>query len=253
MENITSLKRKARTAGILYLLLAVTAIYGYMIVQPKIIVSGDVAATAKNMLTHETLFRSCVATGLITNVLFVCVVMLLYGLFRDVNVQVARLMVGLVTVAIPVSLVADSLKITALLSVKGEAMQLFPLQQLQDWAVTQLKIVGYSSQVLTLFWGLWLLPLGYLVYRSGFIPRILGVLLLINGSGYVVSCFTFILFPEHQATISRFIYPTYFMGEIPLIFWLVIKGVRDHLSITVVSERETRSRKGIGKLQEQAP
>lgn len=249
MENITSLKRKAKTTGLLYLLFALTSIYGYLIVQPRILVNGDVAATAKNMLAYETLYRTCVAAGLVTNALFVLVVLSLYRLLKGVNVHWAKMMVALVLIAVPVSLLSDVLKLTALQAVKGEALLAFSLPQAQDGAVTLLKMVGYGSQMICLFWGLWLLPLGLLVYQSGFIPRLFGILLWVNGAAYVISSFTFILLPGYQSTVSKLMYPAYFAGEVPLIFWLVIKGVKDHLSISVVSETETILKTTMGKLK----
>lgn len=101
-----------------------------------------------------------------------------------------------------------------------------------------MKIGSYASQMVTMYWGLWLLPLGMLVCRSGFIPKILGVLLIANGIGYMVRSFAFILFPQQLALISKLIFPTYFLGEIPFIIWLMIFGVREHLSVDIVSERE---------------
>lgn len=238
-EKIAFLKRTARRTGWLYLLFALTAVYGFLFVQPKILVSGNAVATANNMLANEALYRSCVAMGLVTDVLFVVVVLSLYQLLHEVNRQQARLMAGLVFLGVPVSFVSSALKFSALLLVKDGLLPSFPLQQTQELAVTLIKISGYCSQLTTVLWGLWLLPLGLLVYRSGFIPRLLGVLLLLNGVGYVVGCFTYLLFPSAMATVSRIIFPTYFVGEIPLILWLIIVGAKDSLSITVFSAKET--------------
>jgi len=236
-DRIVSLKKNARLAGLLYLLLALAAIYGFFYVSPKILVSGDLNATASNMVAHESLFRSSIASDLIANILFVAVVLLLYRLFKQVNEYLARLMVFLVVVAIPIALLGGGLQITALSIIKGDVGS-FQTAQLQQLAQMFMKLNSYSSQMITIFWGLWLLPLGVLVYRSAFIPRILGVLLIINGCGYIITSITFILSPQNLATVSKFMFPTYFVGEIPFIFWLLIVGVRDHLSITIVAETE---------------
>ena len=240
-DRIITLKKTARLAGLLYLLLALAAVYGFFYVSPKIMVSGDLNATARNMVTHESLFRSSIASDLIANILFVAVVLLLFRLFRQVNEFQARLMVGLVMAAIPIAIFDSALKITALSIFKGDVFNSFPPQQMQQLASTFLKIGNYSGQIITMFWGLWLLPLGLLVYRSVFIPRILGILLMINGAGYMISSCTFILFPDYVTTVSKFVFPTYFVGELPLIFWLLVVGVRDHLSITVVAETDMQS------------
>jgi Domain of unknown function (DUF4386) len=236
-DRIVSLKKTARFAGLLYLLLALAAIYGFFYVSPKIMVSGDLNATASNMVAHESLFRSSIVSDLIANILFVAVVLLLYRLFKQVNEYLARVMVFLVVVAIPIALLGGGLQITALGIIKGDVGS-FQTAQLQQLAQMFMKLNSYSSQMITIFWGLWLLPLGVLVYRSAFIPRILGVLLIINGCGYIITSITFILSPENVATVSKFMFPTYFVGEIPFIFWLLIVGVRDHLSITIVAETE---------------
>ncbi len=225
-EKTASLKKTARIAGLLYFLFASIAIYSYMYVSPKIMVRGDTAATASNMLANEFLFRTSLAGNLITHTLFVFVVLMLYKLLKQVNEHHAKIMVGLVIVAIPVALLGDSLKIIALSIFKGDLLKSFPLEQAQDLALIFLKLNNYSGQMITFYWGLWLMPLGLLVYKSRFIPRILGVLLIINGLGYIISSITFILFPDYLSSVSKFTYPTYFLGEIPLIFWLLIKGIK---------------------------
>ena len=230
-ENIISLKKTARLTGLLYFLLAVAAIYGYMYISPKIMVAGDIAASGKNMLANEFLYRTSIASDVITNILFVAVVLLLYRLFKQVNEFQARLMAGLVIVAIPVSFIGESLSIVALQIFKGNLLKSFSTEQAQDLAATLLKIGNYSGQLITFHWGLWLMPLGLLVYRSGFIPRILGILLMINGVGYMISSTTFILFPDSLSFVSKLVYPTYFIGEIPLILWLLIKGVKNKIAV----------------------
>jgi len=236
-DRIISLKKTARLAGLLYLLLAVSATYSFFYVSPRIM-GADSVATAENMVHHESLFRSGIASDLITNVLFVAVVLLLYRLLRQVDEYLAKLMVGLVLVAIPLSLLGGALKITTLGVFKSDPAS-FQSPQILRLADTLMKLRSYSNQMITIFWGLWLLPLGLLAYRSAFVPRIFGILLTINGSGYIITSLTFILFPDYLATVSKFIFPTYFVGELPFIFWLLIVGVRDHLSITIVAETET--------------
>lgn len=220
-----SLRNTARLAGFLYLILAVTGFYVFMFVQPKLISGTDAAATARSMLANEFLFRMSKAAGVVTSFLFVIIVLLLYRLLKQVNQHQAKLMVALVIVALPVAFTGDALEVTALNIFKGNILKSVPPEQAQDMGMTMIKISQYAAQMLTVYWGLWLMPLGWLVYKSGFIPRIFGVLLIINGLGYIIHCFTFILFPEQLKTVLKFIFPTYFIGEIPFILWLLIKGV----------------------------
>lgn len=235
MLQQVSLKQTARLTGFLYFIFALTSVYNFLYVQPKIMVAGNIAETAKNMLANELFFRSGIAVAIIAHTLFIFVALFLYRLLKQVNNHQARIMVALVIAGIPVAILAAVLKITALSIFKGNLLTSLPLAHQQDIALTLMKVGTYGSQMITLYWGLWLIPLGLLVYRSRFIPKLPGVLLIINGIGYVISSFTFILFPESQPVISKFIFPTYFLGEIPLILWLMIAGVKDHLFVTVIS------------------
>ncbi|MBV6442397.1 MAG: hypothetical protein EPGJADBJ_04111 [Saprospiraceae bacterium] len=219
------LRKTARLAGFLYLILALSGFCIFAYVQPKLLAGTDAAATANSMLANEFLFRMSKAAGVVTNILFVIIVLLLYRLLKQVNEHQAKLMVALVIIFIPVAFTGDALEMTALNIFKGNILQSFPTEQAQDIGMTIIKISQYSAQMLTVYWGLWLMPLGWLVYKSGFIPRIFGILLIVNGLGYIIHCFTFILFPELLKTVLKFIYPTYFTGEIPFILWLLIKGV----------------------------
>jgi hypothetical protein len=221
-----SLKKTARLTGLLYFLFAAIAIYGYMYVSPKIMVPGNTRATSVNMLANEFLFRTSIAGDIVTNILFITVIILLYRIFRPVNEFMAGWMAWLAFVAIPVSFIGEALQLTALQVFKGKLLSSFSTAQAQDIAATLLKAGNYTSQLITFHWGLWLMPMGLLVYRSGFIPRIFGILLLINGMGYMISSITFILFPDALKTVNKLVYPSYFIGEVPLIFWLLIKGTR---------------------------
>ena len=228
MDNLTAIKKTAKLTGFLYFLLALAAIYSYMYVSPKIMVAGDIAATAKKMLDNEFLFRTSIASDIITNILFVILIIFLYRLFRHVNETLSLFMAGLAFVAIPVSFTGESLRLIALEIFKGNLLRSFSTEQAQDVSATVLKIGNYTGQLVTFHWGLWLIPMGWLVYKSGFIPKILGILLFINGFGYMISSITFILFPGSLTAVSKIVYPTFFVGELPLIFWLMIKGIRSN-------------------------
>jgi len=218
--------KTARFAGILYFIFAVLGIYVFMYVQPKIMVRNDAAGTLNNMVTHEFLYRTSLVANVITDILFIAVALILYRLLKHVNINQARMMVVIVLISIPIALMGDILEITALGMIKGGTLSSFQEDQARQIAFMLVKISSTSGQMLTLPWGLWLLPLAYLVYKSGFIPKIFGILLLINGLGYVINNFFFLLLPDLQPTVVQYIFPTYFMGELPFIFWLLIKGAR---------------------------
>ncbi len=219
-------KKTARRAGILYLILALTAPYGIIYVPSKIIVWRDAAATARNIIEHEFLFRTAIVSDLFNQVIFLFLVMVLYQLFRQVSRSQARLMVALVLVSIPIVFLVNVFKIAALIIIKGGIWQSFESGQLHDLGEIFLRVGGYGIQIVQLYWGLWLLPFGMLVYKSGFIPRILGIFLFINGLTYMIMCLTFLLFPGYLNIVSQLAMPFLLLGEIPIIFWLLIKGVK---------------------------
>ncbi len=249
MKSFT-LRQQARLTGIAYMIFAASAIYGYMYVMKQINVPGNVISTANNIVRNETLYRSSIATGVLTNILFLVVVLMLYHLLRHSGVQLARMMAGLVLMGIPAVLVAVATKITALYILKGQVMTSFSSLQMQELATAFIRLGNFTSQIATILWGLWLFPLGVLVYRCGFIPWIFGVLLIINGIGYVVGGIAFIVLPDYHSVIMKAMYPTYFIGEIPFMFWLVIKGTKGR-SVSRNRKQETGNRKrktGNGRL-----
>jgi len=229
---MNSLKKTARLAGLLYLILIITGVFSIVYVSSQIIVHGDAVATAENVLSREFLFRTGLINDLISNTVFVILVLVLYRLFKQVNGNQAKLMVALVLVQIPVVFIMEALNITSLMILKGELLQTFGLAQRQDLAMLFLRINDYGTLALTMFWGFWLLPFGQLVYKSGFIPRIFGILLFVAGIAYVNSSFVSLLFPGYSEAVNR---PTLLLvgiGEISITLWLLIKGVKKNISTT---------------------
>lgn len=224
-SNIT-LKGTARLTGILYFIFAALAIYDYMYVSPKIMVNGNISASMKNMVVHEFLYRTTIMGSIIANILFGIVVLLLNQMLKQVNIFYARWMVILVIVALPAAFITDAISITVLKISKGDLLQALSTEQTHDLVGLLFKIRTYIQELTTFHWGLWLFPLAILIYKCGFIPKIFAWLLVINGLGYLIISITNILFPEASATVLKIVYPTWFAGEVPFIFWLIIKGVK---------------------------
>ena len=249
-ENIVSLKRTARLAGLLYLILGLLAFYAIMYVPNRIFVRRDSEASAKNLLINEFLFRTSIVSHLISVVIFLFLAFILYKLFKKVNEQQAKLLVALVVVQVPIIFILETFDISSLMMLKGDAFKTATLAQLQDVSQLFFKIRGYGLMTVEMFWGLWLIPFGLLIYKSVFIPRVLGILLILAGIGYTVDSLTFILFPAFRV----FTQPTALLfsglGEGLTILWLLIMGAKDHLSITVFSESDAKSNVRIGKLTE---
>lgn len=225
---MNSLKKTARLAGILYCVWVITGLYGLMYLPSKIMVRGDVVATANNIIAHEFLFRTGIINDLLSSIIGVFLILALYRLFKLVNERQATLMVALLMVTVPVSFIMEAFNISSLLILKGEILKTFELSHRQDVAMLFLKINDYGVLTLEMFWGLWLIPLAILVYRSHFLPRFLGIWLAINGFAYVVLSFTSILFPQYKDMVYNISIPAFF-GELAFALWLLIKGVKSNI------------------------
>lgn len=228
MGKVTnSLKKTARLAGLLYLVMGVTAAYGIMYTPLQIIIRGNAAATFENLLAKEFLFRTGIISHLVSQTIFLFLALTLYRLFRNVDEFAAKAMVALVIVQVPIGFIMESLSITSLLIAKGEVLNALEPEKARDWAMIFLGLNRNAVVPLEIFWGLWLIPLGQLVYKSGFMPRILGVLLIVGGAAYILNSFTFLLLPGYRAFVSRPAMAAFAVAEISMILWLLIKGVNE--------------------------
>jgi hypothetical protein len=208
---MNSVNKIARIAGFLYLMVAVFSGFAAS-VRSSLIVSSDAAATVNKIIASETLFRLNIVSDLIGQVLHVLLVLVLYELLKTVNKNQALLMVVLALVPVPIAMLNQLNQFAVL-----------PLLSGIDYSQVMFFLNLYNQGVLIaqIFWGLWLFPLGYLVFKSDYIPRILGVLLIIAGLGYLIDSFGKFLIPNYNLTISMFT----FIGEVLLLLWLLIKGV----------------------------
>ncbi len=219
----------ARTAGALYLLVVVTGIFSLLYVPSQIFVRGDALATATNILASESLFRLGIAIALIASAAFLLLPFALYRVLERVDRNVAVLMVVLAVVSVPIAFVSHAHYLDALTLLSGaDFLRAFTTDQLHAMVTLSLKASGSETIVSELFWGLWLLPFGYLVYKSGFLPRILGILLMIGCFGYLTEAFGRILVPTVYAAsgISNFVIIPSALGEVGTCLWLLIRGVR---------------------------
>ncbi|ELR71526.1 hypothetical protein C900_02589 [Fulvivirga imtechensis AK7] len=218
--------KTARLAGILYIILVLVAVYGMGYVPSKIIMRQDAAATAQNMLSHEFLYRTGILCHLISTTLIAIMVLMLYRLFNPVNRHLSRLMVTPVLVQVPIVLIVECFHIAALMILKSEIPSSMDLTQKQEFSYFMLRMHGYGIGASQLFWGLWLLPFGMLVNRSGFIPKFFGILLIINGIGYVAEACAYILLQRPDYLMVRQFARLTFVGLPLTMLWFLIKGVR---------------------------
>jgi hypothetical protein len=187
-----------------------------------ILVPGDAAATATNIVASESLFRLGFISNLLAFTVNIFVAVLLYKLLAPVNKMMASLMVILILVGIAIAMLNELNQFVALLLLGGaDYLAAFTADQLQALASLFLGIYKHGFVLAHIFFGLWLFPMGYLVFKSGFLPKVIGLLLLVAGVGYLVDFALFFLVPEITIKVSEFT----FVGEVLLLLWLLVMGV----------------------------
>jgi Domain of unknown function (DUF4386) len=222
-----STRNPGRVAGLWYLLLCVIGPVRLMYIPGKLFVHGNAAATVNNIATHQWLFRFGVLADLLCAVILIFLVLAFYRLFKDVDLNLAVLVVifgGVMPALIDfVGVVSD---LGALTVAQGSNfLSVFDKPQRDALAMLFLHLRDHQNTAAEILWGAWLFPLGILVYKSRFLPRFLGVWLVINGCAYVLMSFTGVLLPQYQNTAFIISQPALF-GELALMLWLVIKGAK---------------------------
>ena len=224
---MTTLSRNARVAGLLYLTL-MTAPLRLIYIPEKLIVRGNAAATAANIAAHETLFRLGILSDLFTAVMGIFLTLALYRLFKGVDQFLAAMMVILGALMVtPIYFLNTLNDAAALLLVRGaDFLSVFDKPQREALAMLFLRLHGHGVLVNEVFWGLWLLPFGLLVYKSRFLPRFLGVWLVLNCFAYVVQSVVGILWPQYLDTVANYAFPV-MLGELAIMLWLIIMGAKE--------------------------
>jgi hypothetical protein len=224
---MNSTKKAARRAGLLYVLTSIPAPFCLIYIPSLLVVPGDAAATANKIRTSELLFRVGIAGELVCATGFIFVVLALYRLLKGVDKSQALLMITLILISIPIWFlsVLNDLAALALLGRPG-FLSAFEPQQLDALAMAFLNMHDSGILLAQIFWGLWLIPFGLLVFKSGFLPRILGVFLIIACFGYLSDSFTSLVLPSYSHIVSRYAMVLN-LGELPIIFWLLIMGAKD--------------------------
>ncbi|RME97665.1 MAG: DUF4386 domain-containing protein [Chloroflexi bacterium] len=221
-EKTNSIQKTARLAGVLYLILAVASGWAFMNIS-TLVVPGDAATTVSNLRQSEALFRLGILSDLFGQVVFIFLVLALYKLFKPVHKNQARLMVIFVVISVVLQSISLLNQIAALIVLNGaDYLTVFSTAQLDALVLFFLNLhkAGFSV-IAQIYFGLWLFPLGFLVYKSGFLPKIVGMLLIIAGVGYLFDVAAFFMLPTLEVTVSGFT----FIGELVLLLWLLIKGV----------------------------
>lgn len=225
---MNSKKKNARIAGVLYLLIAITGGFGIMYAPSSIIVSDDATATANNLINSEFIYSLSILSNLISQALTIFLVLTLSRLFKDINPKLTKYMLTFVLVAVPISFINVLNLFAAQMFVGGaEFLEVFETNQLNSLALVFLRIYEFGIAVVGIFWGLWLFPFGMLIIKSKFIPKIIGIFLVVGCFAYLIDSFVSILLPEYKASVSAIIMIPLAIGEFSTILWLLIKGVKE--------------------------
>lgn len=222
---MNSTKRAARVAGLLYVLASIPCVVSLVYIPSHFIVSGDAAATANKIAASEFVFLLGIVCELTGFTGFIFVVRALHRLFRGVNKGHASLMVTLMLVSVPISLLNVVNEFAALTLIRGPSfLSVFDKPHRDALAMLFLDVHFQGFMVAQVFWGLWLIPFGVLVFKSGFLPRILGVLLIVACFGYLADSLDgFGVLPH---VVSRVV-GQLTICELPIVLWLLIRGAKD--------------------------
>ncbi|OJX28127.1 MAG: hypothetical protein BGO86_02070 [Chryseobacterium sp. 36-9] len=214
----------SRIAGMLYLIVIITGLFSLMYVPKNLFVYGNALETAQNISQKTGMFRISLASSVICYLAFTFLVIFLYQILRTVDIFVARVMVILALISVPVSFYNLINKYTILDLIKDNTSD---LAQKSEKIMELLNNYDNGIFILTIFWGLWLLPFGFLIFRSGFYPKIIGVLLMAGCFGYLINFFGNTLFVDYQSVgILQYLKLLPTVGEFSICFWLLVVGAR---------------------------
>lgn len=223
-----SIKRKARIAGAVYVSASVIGLIRLMIIPKMLIVEKNATATANNIAAHESFFRLGMFTELIAATLFIFVTLALYRLLKEVSHGLAVVMVILGSLMVVPLFFANSVNDagTLMFAHGAEFLSVFDKSQREAMMMMFVRLHDHLIWANAFFWGLWLFPLAVLVYKSGFLPRLLGIWLFIAGVAWLAFSFTRIVTPQYEWVIDKMFNPASF-GEIVFMFWLLIRGAKE--------------------------
>src|SRR6266849_5106633 len=205
---MSSTRNPGRFAGLLYVLFSISGFLAMVYFPSKLIVHGNATATASNIASHETLFRLGIAGQLVCQAGFIFVALALYDLLKGVNQRHASLYVILAVVAIPIAFLNELNSIAALVLVRGaDFLSIFEKPQREALAMLFLRLHEEGIGAVELCWGLGIFILGLLVYRSRFLPRLLGVWLVLDGFAYVIMSLTSVLSPQYYGKVFTYCQP----------------------------------------------
>jgi hypothetical protein len=223
----TSPKRLARFAGVLYLLIGILGGFAQGFVYPRMYVAGDAATTAGNLIANAGLVRLGVVADFFDNTIWIFLALVLYRLLKGVNKSAARAMVVLVAIGASITMLNAVFEFEGLRVATG-AVNLagFGAARSNALALLLLDAQHYGLLIASIFFGLWLVPLGYLAYRSGWFPKALCVGLIVGGAGYLVNVLAAFLVPDVGKAISGYVTIPSAIAEVSMVIYLLVIGVK---------------------------
>lgn len=229
-----NLKKTARLAGLFWLLVAITSGFSFGYVRPGIIVAGDAAATATNIMANGSLFRAAIASYILGQIFSLFFGLTIFRLFRDVNKTWTNVALASMLVSVSVAVINTVNNVAALLILsKADYLNAFGQEQLNAMMMIFLRLNNAGLGFSELFLGFSLASFGWLIVQTGFIPRILGILLIIGCLAFAVNTFTKLLIPQfYPAMFTQLAMFANALGGIPTILWLLIKGVKEQQQIS---------------------
>ena len=226
---MNSTKKTARLAGLLWFLSTATGAFGLISIRSNIIVAGDAAATAANVMASEFLYRAAIVSSLFSYIFLFFTALTLFHLFKEVNQRLATVLLTsmMVSVAIAVVNTLNHFGVLLVLS-QSDFLNVFNPEQLSAMAFIFLRLANGSGQgLLEIFWAPFYFTFGLLVIRSKFLPTIFGILLMIMGTGFAINVFEKFLIPQFfPALFTQLAMLGGALGGIPTMLWLLIKGAR---------------------------
>lgn len=221
-------KNIARLAGLLYFLLTIQAPIALLYVPSHILIQNNPAATASNILSHEFMFRLSIVSQLASAIIFLYLAFVLYRLFKQVNQFQAGLLVAFVLAQVITTFIFETFNFTSMMIAKDEILQSLQPDQQHNLVMLFIKIHSYGIMIQEILWGFWLLPFGILVYRSGFIPKIFACCLVFGFVCWISDSVSFILFPAYHPIVSDIVMKAGWIGEMPILLWLLIMGAKNN-------------------------
>jgi hypothetical protein len=226
---MTSNKKTARIGGLLYLGVVLTGIFSLMYVPSKLIVWDNATNTFINIVNNQSLYRLGIVSGLACYTFFLFLPMVLYKLLKPVNDSYAKLMVILAILSVPIYFINVQNEFTILSLVSSSNhLKGFTSEQIKSMVILYLDQYENGMRIVHIFSGLWLFPFGYLVFKSGFLPKFLGILLMLGCFGYLTNFIGNTLVSNYsEMGVGSYLQLPASMGEIGICLWLLIIGIKN--------------------------